>query len=245
MEESTHESEAAVTEEPGVASRMLNVLFSPGEVFTSVNRSVGHADWLIPLIVTAIVSVIAMQVAKPVVASDARAQIEAMMGDNTDIPDAEREKALARAENVTGITTTVMAAVMTFVMAVILALIYMALANFLLGGEATFKKCLAVTGYTSLVGIPAAIVSVPVALSMGTLQVQFGPGLLLPESMAGSFFYNLMAVTNLFQIWQLALVSIGIGIVAGTATGRTAIGVFILYAVYLVGASALKTAFLG
>ena len=245
MEESTPTPAADAPQEPGVVSRMLNVLFSPGEVFQSVNRSVSAMDWLIPLVVTAIVSVIAVQILTPVVLNDTRQEVEAGLDKNPNMTQEQREKALAVMEKFAAISTAVAAPLMVFVMAVVLALLFMVGTNFIFGGEATFRKSLAVTGYGALVAIPSAIISTPLFLSMDTMVIRFGPGLLLPESMAGSFVYNLFANMDLFMIWQGALAAIGMGIVSGTGTKKAAIVVFVLFAIYLVGIAALRTSSTG
>jgi hypothetical protein len=233
---------ADAPQEPGVVSRMLNVLFSPGEVFQSVNRSVGAMDWLIPLVVSAIVSVIAVQFTMPIILSDSRPALEAQFDKNPNMTQEQREKAVATVAKITTISVTAFAALMVFAIAVVLALLFMAATNFVFGGEATFRKSLAVTSYCGLVAVPSSIVSIPLALSMGTMVVQFGPGLLLPDSLSGTFVYHLLGNLNLFMVWQGALAAIGMGIVSGTGTKRPAIVIFILLAVYVLGIAAFKTA---
>ena len=244
MEQPTGPQEIPPIRESGVFRRMVNVFFSPNETFFSVTRRVRHKDWIVPLVISAIVGLISLQMMMPVIEAQTRARLE-QMADEKEMTEEQRERVFGMTQKMSGISATVGAVVMVFVMAFVLALILMAMTNFLMGGEATFKQALAVTSYTSLIGIPAAIVMVPLALAKGTIEVQFGPGLFLPDEMSGSFVYALLANINLFNIWQLAVVCIGMGIVAIVPTRKVGYGVAVLYIIYLAAAAAAKTAFGG
>ena len=244
MEQPTGPQEAAPVEESGVLSRMVGVFFSPGETFASVNRSVKNTDWLVPLILSAVVSLIALQMMMPVIEGQSRARLE-QIAEEKDMTEEQQQKMFEMTQKMTVIGATVGGVVMVFVMALVLALVLMAMTNFLMGGEATFKKALAVTSYTSIVGIPGAIVMVPLARAKGTMELQFGPGLFLPDEMSGTFLYSLFANINLFNVWQLAVVCIGMGVVAGIPTKKVGYGVAILYIIYLAIMAVVKPVTVG
>ena len=121
------------------------------------------------------------------------------------------------------------------------AAILLALTNFVLNGKITYKKTLSVVSYSALVDLPAAIVALPVVLAKGPAKVQVGLGLLLPRSMEGSYLFDFLSMINLFSIWQLGLIAIGLGIIAGIQTRRAAYGVFGLWIVYILVAAALQS----
>ncbi len=239
MEQPTGPQEAAPVEESGVVKRMVGVIFSPGETFASVNRCVKNTDWLIPLIVGAVVALVALQLTMPVIEEMTRARLE-QVAEEKEMSEAQQQKMLEMTQMMSGIGARVAAVVMVFVVALVLALVLMAMTNYIMGGEATFKKALAVTSYSSIIGIPAAIVMVPLILARGSIEVQFGPGLFLPDGMSGTYLYSLLSYINLFTIWQIAVVCIGMGAVAGVPTKKVGYGVTVLYILYLLIVAAVK-----
>ena len=200
-------------EEMGLFKRMVGVFVSPGAAFEAVRARVGVADWLVPLILVMIVIGMSMYMLTPIM---------------------DEMNAALRVSTVIGATFGI--AIMLFVIAAIL----LGLARLVLGGETTYRHVLAVSSYSSLVNIPSAIVTVPLAIAKESIEVQVGLGLLLPDSMAESFLAYFLHALNVFSVWQCALTAIGLGIVSGISTKKAAIGVFVLFILYALGAAALQ-----
>ena len=232
MEETTDTQGAEGPQETGVTGRMVGTLFSPGRTFASVNQQVEHKDWLIPLIVMAIVGMLSAYLIMPIALAG---EMEAMR------EQIQEDEALAQALKVGNIASIPGAAIAAAAMLFVQAAIFLALANFILGGDGTYKKTLAVVSYSSLVGIPAAIITVPLMLIKGSVKVQVGLSLLLPGSMEGGFLFHLLSMLNLFSIWQFSLIAIGLGAVADIRTRRAAYGVFGLWIVYVLIAAAVQS----
>ena len=241
MEETTDSGESTGQAEPGVVQRMVRVLFSPGEVFASVERQVTHKDWVVPLIVVAIVSLISMQFLMPVILAETSDQIRARFEQNEGMSEEQIEGTLETMTKMTTITTTVGAPVGAAVWLIIQAGLLLLLANFILGGHGTYKKVLAVTSYTSLVAIPAAIVTVPFFLAKGSIQVQIGLGLFLPASIDRGFLFHFLNSINFFSIWQYGLIAVGLGAVAGISTKRAAYGAYAVFLVFMLIAGAIRS----
>ena len=203
-------------EELGLGKRMIGVFVSPGKTFGALRSRVGHADWLVPLILMVIATVVTGYLTLSIVM-------------------AHMEKISA-----TGGMIAVVSAPAGVALALFLnSAIYLGIMRFVLGGETTYKHVLAVNSLSMLVGIPAAIVTVPLMLSEGSL-IQVGFGLFLPDSMTGTFLGHLLSNMGFFSIWQHVLVAIGLGIVSGISTKKTAIGVFIVFFLYALGGAAAQ-----
>ena len=224
MQETTDTQGAESPQETGVIGRMVGTLFSPGRTFASVNKQVEHQDWLIPLIVIAIVGMLSAYLIMPMAQTG---EMEAMR------EQLQKDEQQAQVLKVGSIIGILVAAIGTVATLFIQAAIFLALANFVLGGDGTYKKTLAVVSYSSLVGIPDAIVTVPLMLIKGSMKVQVGLSLLLPGSMEGGFLFHSLSMLNLFSIWQFSLIAIGLGAVADIRTRRAAYGVFGLWIVYV------------
>ena len=195
-------------EELGLGKRMIGVFVSPCTTFRSVRSRVGHADWLVPIILMTIVTVITVYL-------------------TLSITMAHLEKISA-----TGGMIALASALVSPVLGLFLnSAIFLGIVRFILGGETTYKHMLAVNSLSMLVGIPAAIVTVPLILYKGSL-IQVGLGLFLPDSMTGTFLGHLLSNLGFFSIWQYALVAIGLGIVSGISTKKSAIGVFTVFFLY-------------
>ena len=224
--------EAGHVEEMGPGRRLIGVFFSPGATFGSVRSRVGQTDWLVPLIIMAIVAVITVYMTAPIIQKMSMEQMKTSMGQD--------EQVIEKMQTIGNVAALVGAPVGVAVALFVTSLVLLVLARFILGGETTYKHVLAVTSLSSLVGIPAAIVTVPLMLAKESAFVQVGFGLLLPGSMAETFLARLLFNLNFFSIWQYALVAIGLGIVSGISTKKAAIGVFVLFFLYALGGAVLQ-----
>ena len=212
-------------EEMGLIKRMVGVFVSPGATFEAVRARVSVADWLVPLILVMIVGTVSVYMLTPLMDEEM----------NEALKDAgEHAQAIGRVSTVIGAAFSV--AIMLFVIAAIL----LGLARLVLGGETTYRHVLAVSSYSSLVNIPSAIVTIPLMIAKESMEVQVGLGLLLPDSMAESFLAYFLNTLSVFSVWQYALTAIGLGIVSGISTKKAAIGVFVLFILYALGAAALQ-----
>ncbi len=224
--------EVTHAEELGLGRRLIGVFVSPGATFESVRSRVGHADWLVPLIIMAIVVVVTVYMTAPIIQKMSLEQMKTSTGQD--------EEMMKKMQTIGNVAALVIAPVGVVVMLFVTSLVLLALVRFILGGETTYRHVLAVNGLSMLVGIPAAIVTVPLMLAIESAFVQVGFGLLLPDSMAETFLARLLFNLNFFSIWQYALVAIGLGIVSGISTKKAAIGVFILFFLYALGGAALQ-----
>lgn len=236
-------SEDSSSNDRGIVKRLIGVFFSPGATFATLRFDVKVSDWLVPLILVGVVSVISMHFAGPIVQEMSMAQMKANFEQNEQMSEAQREKAIAnmdKMQNIGRVATLVGAPIGIAAMLFVTSFILLLLVRVVLGGEATYKQVLAVNSYSALITIPASIVTVPLMLIKESAYVQIGFGLLLPDSMAHTFLARLLFNLNFFSIWQYALVAIGLGIVAGVSTKKATIGVFVLFLIYAVGAAALQ-----
>ena len=235
--------DAAHIEDKGLFVRMVGVYFSPGVTFKAIHSRVSHADWLVPLILMSIVTIVSAQMTAPIIEKMTMSQMRISIEQNEEMSNAQRKKALQKVDKIQTISNVAMvvgAPAGVVVMLFLTSAVFLALVRFVLGGETTYKHVLGVNSYCSLLGIPAAIVTLPLMIAKETAFVQMGFGLLLPDSMADSYLARLLLTLNFFSVWQCALVSIGLGIVSGIPTKKAAVGVFLLFVLYALGAAALQ-----
>ena len=220
--------------EIGLVGRMLRVFYAPGETFASLAGKQSKADWLVPVIIAAIVAVVVAQQIMPIAVKAGMAQMEEKL---RDMP-AEQREMTEKVMAATQIGGLVAAPVMTFVMLFVAAGLLLLLAK-LMGGEGTYGQMLAVYAYGSLIGVLKAIVVTPLMVSKETMVVQTGLGILFSDELLQTFAGRFLSMFELFTVWQAIVTAMGLAIVGKIAMGKAFAGVFVLVIVVVaIGAAA-------
>jgi len=103
-----------------------------------------------------------------------------------------------------------------------------------LGGEGTFRQTFSVYTHVSLIGIVGAAVATGMVFLKGNLKSSTALSAFLPFLEETSFAYKFFQGMDLFILWQLAVVAIGMGIINKMATRKAATIIFSVYLVILV-----------
>ena len=122
------------------------------------------------------------------------------------------------------------------------AALLLAGAVFVMEARTTFAPMLAVMSYGSLPAGLREIVRAPLQLAKGSLDVYFSPAALTGTEGLGGFALNLL---DLFDLWILALVILGVSSVTGMSRGRAAGLVLPLWGFYSLAKFGLKASPLG
>lgn len=111
--------------------------------------------------------------------------------------------------------------------------IYWAVFNALLGGTATFKQVLAVVTHSLVIGALGMLISAPIMLWQGTMSMggPFNLGALLPMLDEGSFLARFLGVVNVFTIWGLMVLAIGLAVLYRRKTTNIAIALFLAFGI--------------
>ena len=245
MSESTDSGNVESGQEMGIGGRMVGALFSPGRTFASVNAHLDHRDWYLPIIVIAIVGMFSAYLLMPTAKTAGMQAVQEQLATDASLTEEQRAMALESAQRVMGLGAVVLPSIGTAVTIYVQAAIFLALSNFVFGGEGTFKKTLAVVSYSSLVAIPAAIVTVLLTMATGSATFQVGLGLLVPGSMEGSYIYYFLSMITVFAVWKYLLITVGLAAVTGIRTKLAGIGVFGLWIRYVLDDAGARTAATG
>jgi hypothetical protein len=93
--------------------------------------------------------------------------------------------------------------------------------------------------YTAFVGVPEGIVVGFLAKAKGTLSTALSLGAFFPPSMEESFVYRLVNSFDIFSIWTIAVLTIGLATVYNFKTAKVATWLIPLWIVWKVAAAAL------
>lgn len=115
------------------------------------------------------------------------------------------------------------------------AAIFYAVFNAIMGGTAQFSQIVAVLTHSWVVLTIAGFLTTGMALASGTVQTSVANlGVLLPMLTEGSFAANLAGSIDLFRVWFVIVLAMGLGVLYKRKTANIAMGLFTVYAILAV-----------
>jgi hypothetical protein len=211
------------------------VFTNPGAVARNI---ADRPDWIIPLVVVILASVVFTLVMYPYQMEYQRGVLERWQketGTQIDIDSAVR---LSTGRQVGSAVGGALAVVLfTLVGAAVLNGVAM-----LVGGAAGFKKMFAIFAYAIVIASAGNLAKIPLAIAKKSVDVRislaaFAPGLRLESPAA-----ILLNSTDVFAVWSLVATVIGFATLTQSSTRKSTARVVILYAAFVlleVGATAL------
>ncbi len=157
----------------------------------------------------------------------------------------ELEAAQARVASISRFAVPASAVTFGLAAVFVAAGVLMLLANVALGGNCTFKAMAAATALTSMVGIPASLVRIPLSMAKGTTQVATSLAAVLPPDAQETLLYRVLNQLDVFGLWGLALNILAVSIVGRVPMRGAAIGVIALWLVWVVAVVLVQSLFAG
>ena len=225
----------------GIVGRMIRVFYAPAETFEAVQRGHSRMDWFIPVLLAALVTVGSQYMTLPVAQKmQAKAVAAATAGqDLTPEQIAQQREMMAKMSGVTSIGTLVAAPVMIFVMVFAFSGVLLLVGRYALGGDVTYGQMLAVEGYAMVISILQNVVLTPIRQARESLMVTLGPGLFLDKEMLATYVGRLINGIDIFVVWQIVVIGIGLSILARASLGKTLGILFAIWALFVAGGAAL------
>lgn len=209
-------------------SRFFGIFFEPRKVFLSLDKK---PVWIDVLIVLLLLLVLTLYFFQPLILQEQKAKI--LKNEKL----SEEQKSLA-VQSIDQPFTKIMiwvGGVLGFLIVFfIVAGIFFLIANFILGGEGSYKRMLSIYAHSSLVMVPASIVKLPLALVKKTMMVQTSPAAFLSPEAEGSVLYVLFSSLDIFTIWTLILISLGVSVLYKFSFKKAGVMVFIPWLLYVV-----------
>ena len=230
------ESEATQSPQIGLIGRMIRVFHAPRETFEAVAASRTAIDWVAPAAVSAIVAFAAAVAIMPLAMEEgAKAIQEQMQGQEFSDEQREMMEKMAGPGQAIGL---VMAPVGSFAVLFVSALVLLGAAR-IAGAGIGYSGVLTVSAYSSLVQALKGIVVTPLMLSKKSMEVHTGLGLLLPAEMMNSFAGRFLAGIEIFSLWQVVIVAVGISALGNVDTRKALVPVLVLWLIWLLIAAGL------
>jgi hypothetical protein len=132
------------------------------------------------------------------------------------------------------VSTLVIAPIMWLIVTGILFAVF----NAALGGTSTFRQLFAVFVHSTAITVIQQLFVTPLNYVRETISSATNLAVFLPMLDESSFLAKLLGMIDLFLIWWLVVLSIGLGVLFKRKTGPIAAGLFIVYGVIAVIAAA-------
>lgn len=238
---STTAAAAGVTPGPkNLVARFIGITTAPKDTFRSV---VANPKWLGMLVLTSLL--VATFSALPMTTEEGKqAAIDQQVQQRRSFGMETSDQAYAQMERMSGIMPYItFGTVLVFspIMAVIIAGILFAIFNAALGGEASFKQVLSVLVHAGAVSALSTVFSGVVNYFRGGVGSAANLGALLPMLPEHSFAANLLGTVDVFLVWYVFVLAIGLGVLYRRRTQPIAIALFAFYAVVAVVIAIFKS----
>ena len=228
-----------------ILSNIINTYIAPSKVFESIK----DFEWkkaLVPLLILAVLGIISYSIIQDL-ADDYGYEKAVSVIENMDrLTDEQKVEQIAKIEErMDGpqITSWVSSGLGGPITVLFMTLIALLVGNTFMGGSAKYGQLLNVTAWAFMINILETIVKIPLMLNKWTLEIYTGLGVFgIGEK--GSFINSLLAGVDIFAIWRIILIAIGMGIIYNKKTQPYAVGMLIAWFVLKIIGAGLSS-FLG
>jgi hypothetical protein len=227
-----------------LAARIIGVLTAPRATYADV---AAHPRWVGALLFVILVggaatfAFLSTDVGKQALLEQQVRFMEGFGVKLNDVAYQRMEAGLARAPY----TGALGQAISLTLIALVIAGIALGVFNAILGGDARFKQVYAVVAHSGVVITLATLFGLPLAYARETMSSTTNLGVFVPFLDENSFPARLLGSIDLFQIWWIVSLSIGLGVLYRKRTGPVATTMLIIYVSIALIIAAIKSAVSG
>jgi hypothetical protein len=226
----------------GLVSRFIGVITSPKATF---QRVVAHPRWLGMLaLVCMLVAVLVGGFLLTKTGQDAWLDAATTSPFSGQVND-EQYAGMQRFAPYVGYVTVVYMLVVVPVIYLVTSGILFLVFNIAMGGTASFKQVFTVVVHTGPIGVLAQLFTVPMNYARGKMSSATNLAVLFPNLDENTFIARLMGTIDVFLIWQLIVLAIGLAVLYRRRTQPIAMTLFVVYAVIALIIVAVMTSFGG
>ena len=114
-----------------------------------------------------------------------------------------------------------------------------------MGGESRFKQVLAIVAFASLIGAAGTMFSIPIQYAKRSFDSPTSLMVFAPFLDRTSFVARFLGWIDLFRVWSIVTLSIGLGVLYRKRTGPIAVTLGLVYAAFALVATAVGSLFSG
>ena len=237
--QSAPSSPSPTTQDMSLLQRIWGILVSPGAVLESIRERPRLLGVLIVLAVLYLAAGILL------IQPSINDQMDQVAKQGANMTAEQLDQAQSRTESIMPFAVPASAVAFGLAALFIVAAVLMLVANVGLGGSIKYKTMVVAIAHTSMVGIPATLVKVPLSIAKGTNKVQTSLAALLPADAQETVLYRVLAQFDVFALWMLGLNILAVAILARIPTRKAAVALVLLWLVWSVIVVALQSVFAG
>ena len=219
---------AAGAEPQSLPARMIGVLTSPGDTF---RRLAARPRWLGVLLAVTLIPAalwfwfLTTESGQTAFLDQQVRQMESFGQTVTDEQYAGIERSLTFMPYVVGGSTLVFGPIMTLLIAGILFAVF----NAGLGGDASFKQVFSIVAHAGVVGLLQALFTIPLNLVRESMSSPTNLFVFFPMLEEGSTVARFLGMIDLFFIWWIAVLAIGMAVLYRRRTTPIFVGLMATY----------------
>jgi len=227
------------TPDVGLASRLIGVVFSPGTAYAAV---AARPRWFGAMAVSALIYIgaqvtfLSTDVGQNAALDQQLSVMKAFGMTITDQMVQQMQSQMAYAPYSTGVSLLVFLPVICAAFAGLLLAVFTAI----LGGGATYRQVFAVVAHSLIIGAIQQLFSLPIMYARADMTSPTRLSVFVPNLDEMGFFTYLLSAIDLFIIWSLINVSIGVAVLYKRQTGPIAAVLLGIYAVIAVIIAAVR-----
>ena len=227
-------------------ARVVNVLFSPTRTFEAIRQ---RPTWLVALVILVLLGLAGSYLVTGKMDIEEVVR-ESVADSGRQLSDDQLEQAIALQEKLLPVFAIAGPLVIFPGACLLMALLFWVVLR-LLGGEMTYKTSFATTVHGLMPNAISSLLALPVVMSRGALSYEeVRSGGVLASNLAhfapeetGTAVRALLAGIDVFTIWALVLLIIGLAVTARVSrakSGAVVIGLWVVYVLFKVGAAAIS-----
>ncbi len=249
----------APVENISLSDAMTGVITEPGNTFESVKVSTKRSYWVIPIIIFIVLTLVStfLVMNDEELYSEIKAKQKEVMTERMEkavkegkMTREQMNEAMERTDKMFSKSSPLFYVFTTVgpVMTIFLALFVKGLILWgvlkLFKGMATYMLIICVLGLTSIIDSIQAVIDTVLAIFLGKLNANIGPALLFSKEAVGTTMMTLLSHFDVFNIWYLIVLGIGLAKISGLKSGQTMPVVFGLWLIWVCATTFLALPFM-
>lgn len=228
----------------GLFARIVGVIFSPGETYADVAarpRALGALLFVMVIVAASAFAFLSTEVGQNAMLDQ---QVRFMESFGRRIPDqvyAQMEASAGRARYFAAASVLASVPVATAAIAGLMLAIF----NAILGGDATFKQAFAIVAHSEIITALAQLFLTPLNYARESMSSAANLAVFLPMLDETGFVARFLGTIDLFRIWWVVSLAIGIGVLYKRKTAPIAWALLGTYAVIALVIAAVMAAMAG
>jgi Yip1-like protein len=230
----------------GLIARIFGVLLAPRKTYAGVAarpRSLGMLAVVLLIIATGSVVFSSTEIGRQALLDQ---QVRTMESFGIKLPEAAYQQMQERMSRpFTPYLGAAAAVVFVPIVLLVIAGIAFAIFNAILGGDATFKQAYAVVVHSSVISAFQQLFVYPLDYARESMSSATNLAVFLPFLDENTFPARLLGGIDLFVIWWMVNLAIGLGVLYKRRTGPIAVGMLAVYLAIALAIAGVKTALSG